>query len=183
MTTASARPRRLTAQQLRRTTYELELRPGWTIALRRSSMMTLLLSGKLPLPLLAAFGQLQRLSTSRALAESDPTERELMLEALRWYACSVVADPVVVMTDDGNPDHVPVEVFTAEELFAIGYADPPADVVEDPTAPEPVVTEDDLARFPGSGGGDATDVAPPTGEDVRPTPVAVAAAAVDLVHG
>lgn len=177
-------PRRLTATQLRRTVYDVEIRPGLSVGVRRASMLTLLFAGKIPLPLLGAFAQLQKGVTTTDLFALPDQDRADMIEVLRWYACAVVADPVLVMADDGDPTHVPVAAaLTIEELFAISNAEPPPDVVEDPEAPTPVVTEDDLARFPGRGPRDEADPDPHPGEDVPPAAVGVGVPTVDLVHG
>lgn len=175
--------RPLTAQDLRRTTYPVEIRPGRTIRLRRASVLTLLFTGKLPLPIFGALSQLQTVTSTATLMATDETQRDTLVEAMRWYACAVVASPVVVMAEDGDSTHVPVEVFTIEELFTIAYADAPADVVEDDAAPVPAVTEHDLARFPGRRGGGAPGAPSHTGQDVRTAAVDVGVPAVDLQHG
>ena len=185
MSTPAPPPRtqRLTARQLRRTVYDLELRPGWTIGLRRASMLTALFSGKIPLPLLEVFTRLGTTGMPATEIFALPDEgRESVFGALRWYACAVVADPIVVPEDDGDPTHVPVDVFTLEELFLISNALPPADVVEDPTSPGLVVTEDDAARFPGATRVDPHPLAP-VGDDLRATAVDVDLPAVVLQHG
>lgn len=174
----------LTATELRRTTYPVEIRPGRSVSVRRGSMLTLLFAGKIPMPLLGAFAQVQRGVTQTDLFELPDDDRANMIAVLRWYACAIVAAPVLVMAEDGDPSHVPVvDALTIEELFILSNAEPPADVIEDPDAPVPVVTEDDLARFSGSGPRDAAGPAPHPGQDVSPAAVGVGVPAVDIVHG
>lgn len=182
--TPSPAPRRLTAQELRRTVFDVEIRPGRSVGMRRVSVLTLLFTNKIPMPLLGAFAKMQQGIAPADLYALPEQDRAEMVEVLRWYACAAVADPVLVMVDDGDPAHVPVtEALTVEELFTISNAEPPADVVEDPDAPVPVVTADDLARFPGRGARDEAGATAHAGQDVPPAAVSVGAPAVELVHG
>ena len=45
-----------------------------------------------------------------------------LVEILREHACKVALDPLMVMVDDGNPDHLPVEFLNIPKLMAIWTA-------------------------------------------------------------
>jgi hypothetical protein len=158
------------------TEWEVEIRPGVTVLVRRASMATLLFSGQIPLPLTQALARLDPEITGQDLLSWDVEEREALLEALRLLACAVVVDPVVVREPDGDPAHLPVSYFTLEELFAILNAEPPS-----VPSSVPRLTEDDAARFRDAAPA-ADPPALPPGAPVPPAPVLVDSADVDLLH-
>lgn len=168
---------RLTAAELRGDAeFEFELRPGRTVLLRRASMATLLFAGQIPLPLTQTLSRLHEDTTGLELMGWPAEDREALLEALRFYCCAVVVDPVVVREPDGDPTHVAVELFSLEELFAILNAAPPI-----PSAMAPRLTEADAARFRRDPAPGADPVAPAR-EDVPAAAVVVDPADVAVVH-
>jgi len=172
---------RLTAAVARaQLTWEVPLRDGLTVLLRRASMATLLMSGHLPLTLFRAVLVLDEGTSGEAMLRAPEHEREAMLESLRAYACAVVVDPVVVREADDDPTHVPVEFFTLEELLVILNARPPEAPAE--AADVPRLTEDEAARFRGSAEAVAT-AAVPAGDDVSPAALGVDSPDVTIVHG
>lgn len=168
---------RLTAAEIRGDAeFEFELRPGQMVLLRRASMATLLFAGQIPLPLTQTLSRLHEDTTGLELMGWPAEDREALLEALRFYCCAVVVDPVVVREPDGDPTHVAVELFSLEELFAILNAAPPI-----PSVMAPRLSEADAARFRRDAA-TAADPAAPIGEDVPAPPVRVGAADVPVVH-
>ena len=85
-----------------------------------------------------------------------------MLDYMRRYACAAVIDPVIVMEDDGNEDHIPVTELSRLELMKIFNADPSG---KEP----PVVLPERLEEFRRSEPDPADSVAH-DGEDVREAP-------------
>ncbi len=169
------------ASDLRRRAYwELELEPAGedgtpalVVQMRKLDMLTLFLQGAVPTPLMAALSKMQAV---RAEIGDDPTGNKLMdamgeddrsnlVKLLRRYACLAIKDPVVVEEDDGDPQHVPVEVFSHAQLLAIWSARPPGMTT-------PRLNEAQLSTFPGpDGGSDAPAV--PDGEAIRPEAIIV----------
>jgi hypothetical protein len=86
-----------------------------------------------------------------------------MLSAMRQYAVVHAVNPIIVPKDDGNPDHLDVNLLNATQLFAIFYAAPEGDQKEGP-----IVTVEEAKEFRGSPAPDAGD-AGQTRTEVRPS--------------
>jgi len=96
-----------------------------------------------------------------AVAEALEEEgSESMMEYLRRYALAAVIDPVLVLEDDGDENHIPVTELTRFELLNIFNAEPNQQEA-------PVVSPERLEEFRGQQPAPAGDAAPAR-EDVRP---------------
>lgn len=154
--------------------YLLELTDGFVVRIRKMDPMQMIFEGLLSLPMLRAaqkFEDIQAKFSSNDEAEKEKAtedflkaeEKEQFLHMLRDYACKHVIEPVVVMEEDGNPDHLPVSEFELSELLAIFNSSP--------TRNQEVVriAEEFRGSEPSTSG-----VVVPNGEDIRTTPELVA---------
>jgi hypothetical protein len=81
------------------------------------------------------------------------------VDVVREHALKVVLQPVLVAKDDGNPDHLPVDLLTLTQLLRIWSE----------TAVVPLMTAQTAADFRPEPRADDPPV-PPAGEAVQPTP-------------
>jgi hypothetical protein len=86
-----------------------------------------------------------------------------LVDLLRTHACKVAIEPVLVMEDDGDPDHLPIRYLDVPKLMAIWTA----------TAVVPQVGPLAAAEFRFDERPNDADAAP-VSESVRPAPVVVA---------
>lgn len=148
------------------------------VTARKLDMTAMFFEGLVPMPLLravqkmtgAAIGEDPDPSEIDRLGQLTDAEKADVLLLLRRHAVAAVVAPVVVLEDDGNEDHLPVELFNLMDLMEIWG----------PTAsiPKPKVTPVEAARFrPGATAQPGPAV--PDGESVRPEaePMAEAATA------
>lgn len=165
-------------------TFVKEISPDLTVRMKRMDMLTLMMSGTMPLHLLEAatkFEQMENKILDLARKGEDPTEAEKALDAfksvapedmakttefLRYYAMAVVVEPQLVPTEEDvkNEDkQMAVTDLAADELLKIFYAVPPEG--KEP----PVMTPDQAADFrrekpvsPAEAGHPGEEVRPPT---------------------
>ena len=83
------------------------------IRCRREDMTLLVFEGRIPMPMLVAVQKMLD------MPDATPVERvealgiehgKMLVDVLREHACKVAIDPILVMEDDGNPDHLPIEL-------------------------------------------------------------------------
>lgn len=106
---ASPPLRRITAAELRESArpVDVEVRPGCTVAIRQTSLLSLLFERQPPPDVVNALARLDAGMRLGEVAEASDADRAALIAALRWYACAVVVDPVVVPAADGDPTHGP----------------------------------------------------------------------------
>jgi DNA-binding FrmR family transcriptional regulator len=120
----------------------IDIGNGETVKARRLSLDLMMFSGLLPLPLLAAVQRMmanpvaEKNPLAQLLAVSDE-QKEAMLVMLRKHAVAAVVEPVVTATDDGNPDHLPVDLLSIEALTKIWQE----------TSIIPLASDDAVSRF------------------------------------
>jgi hypothetical protein len=141
------------------------LEDGTYVEARRVDMTTLVFEGLVPMPLLAAAQKLtgHDAEPMDAFGQMDDDTKSGFMTTLRRYAVKAVVNPVVVLQDNGNDDHMAVEDFSFTELITIWNA----------TAHVPLVTPAAAERFrvrPQQ----LSPVDVPPREDVRPSPAPVA---------
>lgn len=103
---------------------EVEFAPGKTVLVKRRDLVTLFVEGKLPLTMV---GEMRKMLATamdvmddpEKLAEYIQQDRSDLLEMMRKFVVACVADPVLVMEEDDDPDHLDVHVFEIHELLAI----------------------------------------------------------------
>jgi len=165
----------------RRSTYIFKVDDSFTIELKRSDMMTMLMNGSMPMPMIEAAMNFERAmseeqkrrkeqglplqTTTEQYANMDKSLVNDMFTAMRQYAVVHAVNPVIVPKDDGDPNHLDVNLLSASQLFSIFYASPPG---EEQEKEGPVVTVDEAKEFRGSPTPDAGD-AGQTRSEVRPT--------------
>src|SRR5688500_11162526 len=122
---------RITANELRaESEWDCEIAPGKTVRLRKIDLTSAYMMGYVTLPLMAAVGRLIELGKQvkenpEKFAEVPDADRKDSMELMRRYACAACIDPVFVLEDDGNPDHVPVSLLSGDQLVAIWKSGPP----------------------------------------------------------
>jgi hypothetical protein len=146
--------------------WTLEVDPELTVELRRLDMVTLFMTGAIPMPLMASLSRAQEIrqkdgmDDATFMSELGEDDKTNMLDLLRRYACLAVKSPPLVLVDDGNPEHVPVELLTGPQLLTIWQALPP-------DAQTPRLTEAQADEFRGPESGQAPAPAVPDGGEVR----------------
>lgn len=112
---------------------EIPLDDGTMLTAKRLDMMTIVIEGLLPMPLLKAVQAIKQMGpeeraraaageldfgdkTIKDLAESD---KRAMRDLMRRHAMLAVVDPGLVETDDGDDNHLPVDLLTSQELLRI----------------------------------------------------------------
>lgn len=111
-------PRKVRAEQIVQVTFD----DGSWVEARRCDIASMLFEGVVPTPLMQAaekFIQNRELKPTERLEDLSDEDRPAMLETLRHHAVAVVIRPTIVMMDDGDPDHLPVEILTVPQLLAI----------------------------------------------------------------
>jgi hypothetical protein len=167
------------AEFRRRSTFIVKVDDSLTIELKRSDMMTMLMNGSMPMPMIEAAMNFERTMTEQAKQRREqglPTltqaeqygsmDKSLindMLSAMRQYAVVHAVNPIIVPKDDGNPDHLDVNLLNATQLFGIFYAAPDGDQKEGP-----IITTEEAKEFRGSPAPDVSDAGPARTE-VRPS--------------
>ena len=111
------------------------------VRIRRLDITTMVLQNLVPFSLLKAANQFEEMvrklgniGTGDALDTSDAALKELesinpsqltnMMDFLRHYAVTVVAEPVITEKEDGNEEHISVTDLSGDELLSIFYARP-----------------------------------------------------------
>jgi hypothetical protein len=139
---------------------------GSTILCRRKDMVTLVLEGGLPMPMLQAAQKMidmpEATPFQRVEALGGDNGRSLM-DVLRNHACDVALDPKITHTDTGDPNALPVGMLSTTELLAIWTE----------TAVIPVVGPDAAAEFRPAASAPA-DLPAPHEPDLQPTAQPVA---------
>ena len=95
------------------------------IRARREDMTSLLLEGRVPMPMLAAVQKMIDMPSASPLERIEALGQDggrTLLEVVREHACKVAIEPLIVMVDDGNPDHLPVALLDTPKLMAIWTA-------------------------------------------------------------
>jgi hypothetical protein len=162
----------------RRSTFIFRVDDSLTVELKRSDMMTMLMNGAMPMPMIEAAMNFERemtaaqqkrkeqglplQTTAEQYGSMDKNLVNDMMTSMRHYAVLHCMNPVMVLKDDGNPDHLDVNLLNASQLFAIFYASPEGEEKE-----APVITSDEAKEFRGSPATDISD-ARPSGKKVRP---------------
>jgi hypothetical protein len=164
--------KRASARELRRVKlFDVEVTGFGTVAVKKADIVGLIMSGAIPMHLLSAMAELagSRVKTLEAnpmsILEMPQEEAAAVFELLQRYACQVEVDPRIVMHDDVNQDHLPVDILDTNQLLEIWRAVPPeSSMLDQPTAKE----------FPDQPTAVPPD-APHDGGEVRPEAVVVAA--------
>lgn len=167
------------AEFRRRSTFIVKVDDTLTVELKRSDMMTMLMNGAMPMPLIEAAMNFERemtaaqkrrkeeglppQSTAEQYATMDKNLVNDMMTSMRHYAVIHCVNPVMVLKDDGDPNHLDVHLLSASQLFAIFYASPDGEEKE-----APIITSDEAKEFRGSPAPDAGDAGPNRSE-VRAT--------------
>jgi hypothetical protein len=139
---------------------EIDMGQGQHVLARREDMTVMVFEGRIPMPLLVAVQKMIEMPgaspTERLAALGEAHSRELV-DVVREHAIKVVLQPVLVLEDDGNPDHLPVGLLTLTQLIHIWSE----------TAVVPLMTAQTAADFRA---GARTPDAPvlPDGEAVQP---------------
>lgn len=140
-TPAEDRPKILTARELRQENeIVIELAPGRNVVARKLDIVSLVFEGLIPLPMLAAVQKMTKtrgLSAIDRLEGMDDEDKASILQLIRKNATVALIEPVCTPMEDGNPDHVPVTMFTVKELMEIWNQ----------TAMVPMMEPADAARF------------------------------------
>lgn len=142
-----------TPDEIRRvTSREVELSRGIVVRITARDFLTMFLEGLFESPLLNAFQRI--ISNAPVLQEKPdlifampPEERRAVIDGLRKFAIAVVDAPVIVESDDGNPNHVPVSLFTSTDLLVIWQQ---GNAMMQFKTPEVSLTEIQADRFRGS---------------------------------
>jgi hypothetical protein len=151
----------------------VDLEDGTYVRARREDMALLMFEGRIPMPMLVAVQRMIEMphasAMERVLSLGEDNSRTL-LDVLRRHVCNVVLEPFLVMTDDGDPDHLPVDYFDIPKLMLIWNA----------TAVLPRVTPVEAATFRGRARPDVTP-APPNSAHVPAAPQQLDRPDVELV--
>jgi hypothetical protein len=144
----------------------------------KADMVGLILSGVMPLHLLSAMQTLQPYlpklqKDPMSILEIPEEQTQSIYELMQRYACQVAVEPRIVMKDAGNPDVIPVEMLSHQQLLEIWRAVPPASSLIDTTAAK------DFRPAESAADADAAH----DGREVRPTPVHVGAPDRETVTG
>lgn len=134
---------------------------GRCVRAKRLDMSALVFEGLVPMPMLAAVQRMIAMPGEDAvtkLASLDDSDKQGMLTMLRKHVVRSVIEPVLTLEDDGNSNHLPVDLLPIETLLRIWNA----------TAIEQLVAPAEAAEF-----------RPIRGEPVAP----VLPAREDVPHG
>lgn len=137
------------------TTWPMNLAEG-SVVMRRCDLMNEILAGKLETALLDHAVKLENLNRELdpldAVHQLTDAERADTLYLFRRFACVAVQEPVLVMEDDGDPEHVVVSSLSNRDLLTIWNAVPPPHVLPDPeqalVAPVAGASAAEVERFP-----------------------------------
>ena len=186
----SAKLKPSSARELRgRSTFTVEIRPGFVFRIRRLTMTDLVLQQLIPLNMLQAALKFNAImanaeKTVNAAEEAEKVSKESPFtpqvieetrEFLRRYACAVVVEPKIVMEDDGNEDHLPVDELTYDDLSLIFKASPDSEK-------EAPVTKEQAEDFRRGEPGVSPDVLAPQ-QGVSKTAVLVDHPDRETIHG
>jgi len=181
-------PRLKPQERRQKSTVEIEIAGGATILCRRKSPLTLVMCGILPLPLMRAAQRFaedhaQSDETEMAAALAEP-EQSQTLDLINRFICAVAIDPVVVLEDDGHPDHLLVDELEFDErleIFRKVSAPAPMDTpVATPVIPE-LRTEEAREEFRGAEPTAPADPAPAREDVPQGTELVVDGGVVDYV--
>ena len=138
---------------------KVDIGQGRYVWARVQDLTSMVLAGLVPHPMLTAMSTMftmREASPEQLLKEMGESAGAEMLSMMRRHACQVVIEPKVTPTDDGNPEHLPADLFTMEQLLKIWTA----------TTVVPLLSPVEAARFrPGEAAGDAEVL--PAGADVQ----------------
>lgn len=101
---------------------DVDLGGGEFIRARKCDFSTMLFEGMIATPIMMAaqkFIENREQSPADRMDDLDEGERQAMLEVMRHHAVNVSIEPVIVIHEDGNDDHLPVELLTFPQLLAI----------------------------------------------------------------
>jgi hypothetical protein len=166
----------LSARKVRQThEVQVDLGDDTFIRARKEDMTLLVFEGRVPMPLLAAVQKMIDMPNASALERVEALGAEhgrKLIDILREHACKVSLEPQIVMTDDGDPDHLPVAFLDTQKLLTIWIA----------TAVVPEVTPIQAATFRA---GASSDVAPavPVGQDLPKDTQRVDSPEVEFISG
>lgn len=161
------------AERRRKGTYLFKASDNLTIRLRRMSMPNLLLNNLMPMPLLNAAIEYERIQKggdpgkpttaeeARELVEKTPELLTQWNEFLKRYVCVVAVEPRVVMGVSTDPAVLSADELDSDELLAILNAKHP----DEQEAEAPLLNEGQAEEFRGS----AQPPADPPVEDVKVT--------------
>jgi hypothetical protein len=154
---------------------DINIGDGYIVKAKKLDLTTMMFEGLLPMPVLTAVQRLitaggDEMSPAERVKFLEDNDRKAMLELLRRHACTAVIMPVLTMTDDGNPDHLVVDMLSIEALTEIFTQ----------TTLLPTHNSAEVARFRGRAALVPEHDALPR-EDVRPAPEPVVPA-VELQH-
>lgn len=161
MARLSARERREAAKPL-----EIVISPGTTVLCQRTTLMACISSGLIPMHLLKMVAEMAGnvegktpIEIAAQLSDEQGVEFTSMLDR---FACAVAIDPVIVMEDDGNADHLPVAQLDPREKLSIflgvsGQPNPLDAPAQEPQLPD-LSTEVARDRFSEGGATDSAAV-------------------------
>lgn len=138
---------------------QVDLGDGTYILCRREDMTLLVFEGRVPMPMLAAVQKMidmPNASPVDRIAALGSEHGRTLVEVLREHVCKVAIDPVIVMQDDGNPDHLPVQFLDTQKLMTVWMK----------TAVIPEVSNEAAATF--RQGGSTNDAPPVPNEPTLP---------------
>lgn len=142
---------------------------------RREDMTMLLFEGRLPMPMLTAVQKMIDMPNASPVERVEALGSEhgrALVDLLRQHVCRVSIDPVIVMEEDGNEDHLPVAFLDTPKLMAIWIA----------TAVVPEVNQIQAATFRPSAR--LNDAAPaPVRQNLPPVTISVDTPEFDAVSG
>jgi hypothetical protein len=118
---------------------------------RKEDMTLLLFEGRVPMPMLAAVQKmidLPNASPAQRVEALGAEHGRALVDLLRQHACRVSIEPLIVMQDDGDDNHLPVSFLDTPKLMLIWQA----------TAVVPEVNPAQAASFRA---GERVDDAPP----------------------
>lgn len=140
---------------------EIDLGDGTHVVARKEDMTLLVFEGRVPMPMLTAVQKMIEMPNASAVERIQALGDggKDLVRVLREHACKVVLKPILVMEDDGNPEHLPIQYLDVNQLMVIWSA----------TAVVPQIGVAAAARFRPRVAAD-DDPAVPAREDVQPAP-------------
>lgn len=145
------------------------------ILARREDMTLLVFEGRVPMPMLSAVQKMIEMpgaTPAERIAALGSEHGRTLVEVLREHACKVALEPIIVMQEDGNEDHLPVTLLGTQKLMAIWMA----------TAMIPEVSHAEAATFRVAGSPDDAP-AVPTGPSLPKTTIRMDTPEVEFVSG
>ena len=119
-------PQLLNARTVRaKNEVQVDLGDDTFIRARREDMTLLLFEGRVPMPMLTAVQKMIDLPNATPAERVEALGSEhgrALVDLLRTHACRVAIEPVLVMEEDDNPDHLPVAFLDTPKLMAIWQA-------------------------------------------------------------